>query len=151
MKFLVFILLLTFSLSCSISTHETTAQIPSTEGFAENDTSQNNPELNPKLDSTRKFITDNLGKIWDVTTAFEKYGMLPEKFQFGIGIDAIKPVLNPRFAVKGVEGYPENNWNAQIFGVIFSGNEKRAYKRSDLSRHEVVDDKFGNQHVAVAY
>jgi hypothetical protein len=98
----------------------------------------------------RIFIVDNTGKEWDVTHAANAYGKQPERFQFGLGPDAIRPIQNPKFLNPGDAGYPADNDDRLVIGSVFNG-VNRAYPIDVLSSHEIVDDVFGDAHVAVAY
>lgn len=101
-------------------------------------------------DDTRVFIVDNTGKKWDVTHAQEKYGMDPEKFQFGLGPFAIKPILNPRMLAPGDKDYPDDSEEFLMIGIKLNG-EARSYGISVLSYSEIADDRFGDTYVAAAY
>jgi hypothetical protein len=98
----------------------------------------------------RIFIVDNTGKEWDVTHAANVYGMQAEQFQFGLGPNAIRPIQNPKFLNPGDPGYPADNNDMLVIGSVFNG-VNRAYPIRVLSSHEIVDDVFGDAHVAVAY
>lgn len=98
----------------------------------------------------RIFIQDQTGKKWDVTHAVQEYGMDPDNFNFGLGPDAIPPIVNPVFLVPGDAGYPSPSRTFQVVGVTVSG-ESRAYPVSVLTGHEVVNDRFGSTYVAVTY
>jgi len=98
----------------------------------------------------RIFIVDNTGKEWDVTHAANVYGMQPDRFQFGLGPNAIRPIQNPKFLSPGDAGYPADNDDRLVIGSVFNG-VNRAYPIDVLSSHEIVDDVFGDTHVAVAY
>ena len=96
------------------------------------------------------FIIDRTGKEWDITHAVNVYGFEPDRFMFGLGPDAIKPILKPQMLSPGDEGYPENTAGFTVMGTSFNGLP-RAYKLTVMSSHEVVDEVFGTAHVAVAY
>ena len=76
----------------------------------------------------------------------------PVKFQHGIGKDTIASIDDPIFvaaddpllAARGVT--PET----PILGVALNG-EARAYPVSVMSRHEVVNDRFGGEAFAVLW
>ena len=95
-------------------------------------------------------ITDRTGKVWDVTHARDHYGFMPEKFQFGLGPRAIRPIMNPVMLMPGELGYPPDISEFFILGTRLS-DSARAYSIGHLSRHEVVNEQFGDAHVAVAY
>ena len=96
------------------------------------------------------FIKDRTGKEWDVTHAVSEYGFEADKFQFGLGPNAIRPILNPKMVSPGSAGYPGNNEDFLVIGTTLSG-DTRAYPLNVLSRHEVADEVFQDTHVAVAY
>jgi hypothetical protein len=101
-------------------------------------------------DESGIFITDRTGKQWDVTHARDKYGLQPENFQFGLGQNAIKPILLPKMLSPGDEGYPNENSTMLVMGINLNNNI-RAYPISIMSQYEVADEVFGDAHVAVAY
>ncbi|NIR70101.1 DUF3179 domain-containing protein [candidate division KSB1 bacterium] len=96
------------------------------------------------------FITDQTGKRWDITHAVNAYGFVPERFQHGLGPNAIPPILNPEMISPGEPGYPEDNAGFTVLGTSLN-SLPRAYSLSVLSRHEIVDETFRDTHVAVAY
>lgn len=101
------------------------------------------------------FIVDRTGKWWNVTHAVEQYGFEPYGFQFGLGPHAIKPIDEPLFLCPQDEGYPGFDEGAVdstplVMGVAMNGHV-RAYPLSIMSKHEVVNENFGQVHVAVAY
>jgi len=98
-------------------------------------------------------ITDRTGRDWDVTHARDVYGMNPDYFNYGLGIDAIPPVDDPTVLEEGDSGYPGSDSHIQVFGVNHNG-EQRAYSVSALTRHEVFNDVYpgeSHRYLAVAY
>lgn len=95
-------------------------------------------------------LIDQTGKRWDITHAVQKYQMNPDNFEFGLGPQAIQPILNPKFLNPGDPGYPESNEDFLVIGTTLS-NDTRAYPISVLTQHEIIDEEFGNTQVAVAY
>lgn len=95
-------------------------------------------------------IVDRTGKQWDITDAVRKYGFEPSKFQFGLGPNAIRPIIGPSFYCPGDPGYPSSSQSTIVIGASIDGIN-RAYPLSILISHEVADDVFGEAHVAVAY
>jgi hypothetical protein len=95
-------------------------------------------------------IEDRTGKRWDVTHAENKYGLKAERFQFGLGPNAIPPILNPEFLSPGEVGYPASDQTFLVIGTALN-NDPRAYAISDLIRHEVAEELFDSTYVAVAY
>lgn len=134
MQKLLFLISLVFFSSCSLDSNEKNAD-SQIEIFKEND---------------KVFIQDRTGKKWDVTSAVENFDMKADKFQFGLGPNAIPPIINPRILKDGEAGYPPELDESLIFGVAMS-KDARAYSKNQLSRREVVDEKFGTKYVAVAY
>lgn len=98
----------------------------------------------------RHVITDRTGKQWDITHAVQNYGFDPDGFQFGLGPDAIKPILDPQMVCEGEDGYPPDDATFLVMATSLNGHT-RAYPLSIMSRHEIADDQFGDDHVAVAY
>jgi hypothetical protein len=96
------------------------------------------------------YIRDNTGKDWNVTHAVNKYGFVPEDFQFGLGPFAIRPILNPQMVERGEAGFPSDNNETRVIGTRLNG-DVRAYPLSVLNNHEVADEKFDSTYVAVAY
>ena len=94
-------------------------------------------------------ITDRTGKAWEVGNA-GKYGLRPGGFQVGLGPRAIPPINNPVMAVPGDPAYPSDGSTALVMGVDLNG-ATRAYSLAVMSRHEIVNEVFGEAHVAVAY
>lgn len=65
-------------------------------------------------------------------------------------MNTIKPVTNPRFLDPGHPDYPAPDETFLVMGVELA-DDPRAYPISMMSHHEAVDDRFGEQYVAVAY
>ena len=98
----------------------------------------------------RILIQDRTGKQWDITYAVNELQMSADQFNFGLGPDAILPILNPQFILPGDDDYPQINEIFSVLGVTVAG-EHRAYRISHLSRHEVVDDVAGEVVFAATY
>jgi hypothetical protein len=96
------------------------------------------------------FLVDQQGETWNITTAVEKYGMPPGRWEFGLGKGAIQPLLSPQMLAPGTPNYPSDSFSDRVIAFELDG-DARAYQRFDLSRHEVADEKFGDTHVAVTY
>ena len=94
-------------------------------------------------------IIDFEAKTWDVTHA-QKYGMVSERFEHGLGIHSIKPILNPRMLSPGEEDYPSDDDDFLVVGVNLNGFT-RAYPIFIMRWKEVANEQFGDAHVAVAY
>ena len=112
-------------------------------------TKTDEPEVLIRRDN-KVFIEDLTGKLWDITYAVLELGMDPERFNFGLGPDAILPITDPRFLAPGDDEYPDvsNDW--LVLGTTIA-EESRAYRISDLSRHEVVDDHINTVYFAATY
>ncbi len=95
-------------------------------------------------------IIDDTGKEWDVTHAVKQYGFVASQFQFGLGPNAIRPILNPKHLSPGDPGYPAPNATFAVLGVSIEG-DARAYPISVLAVHEIADEVFGETHVAAAF
>lgn len=100
--------------------------------------------------SNRFLITDQTGKRWDVTHAWQQYGFVPEEFQFGLGPFAIPPIVDPQMLAPGDPGYPEDSATFLTMGVLLNGSA-RAYPIRIMSQHEVANERFGEIRAAVAY
>ncbi len=98
----------------------------------------------------RIIIVDQKDKEWDITHAVEKYGFVPEDFQFGIGLGIIKPIFDPEFISFSDPDFPDANETYLVLGYT-QDNDTRAYPIADMSRHEVVNDIYGSTHLTVAY
>jgi hypothetical protein len=98
----------------------------------------------------RIVITDVKGERWDITTAAYDYKMDPEKFEHGLGKDAIVPLDSPPMLSPGDRGYPSDDASFLVVGTVV-GDDIRAYGKLDIVRHEVVDAVIGGAHLAVTY
>ena len=96
------------------------------------------------------FIEDATGLQWDITHAVEVYGMVVEYWGHGLGPDAILPINDPQFLSPGDPEYPPSTVMTQIIGVEIGG-DARAYPIPAISWHEVVNDQFGDEALAVIY
>ena len=95
-------------------------------------------------------LVDLTGKGWDITTAVRKYGFEVERFEFGLGPRAIRPLIEPDMLSPGDFGYPSEDAPFLVIGVAIDG-DIRAYGKLDLTVNEVVDEYIGGAPVAVAY
>ena len=98
----------------------------------------------------RALITDVTGKTWDITHARDKYGIQPPDFQFGSGPFAIRPINDPLMWSPGESGYPATGETFRVLATRLNGLAK-AYPLDIMSRHEIVNETFGETHVAVGY
>ena len=108
------------------------------------------PTAEVVIEGEQYFIVDQAGKRWEITHAVLTYGMLPSHFQFGLGVNAIRPIIHPEMILPGGNGYPSSDAQQIVIGATFNG-ESRAYSINDLTPHEVVDESFGDVHVAVGW
>ena len=95
-------------------------------------------------------LTDQTGKEWDITTAVWKYGFEVERFEFGLGPRAIRPLIEPEMLSPGDFGYPADDAPFLVIGVSINKDD-RAYGKMDLIKNEIVDEYIGGAPVAVAY
>ncbi len=96
------------------------------------------------------FITDQRGKKWNITHAVDNYGFKASRFQFGLGQYRIRPINDPEFLFPGDAGYPSPNNTMPVIGTTLNG-ESRAYALEDIFSKEIVNDVFGDTHVAVGF
>ncbi len=72
-----------------------------------------------------------------------------EQFHYGIGRERFPALLTPEFESVGSA---DKHWDDDArFLVANVKNEVKAYSVKDLTRHEVVNDVIGGQHVFAAY
>jgi len=95
-------------------------------------------------------ITDRADHVWDISSAVYKYGFVPDQFDYGLGVNVIRPIDGPDFLAPGDEGYPGAGEDFPLVGVELAG-EARAYPVDILTRHEIVNDFIGDAHLAVGY
>lgn len=95
-------------------------------------------------------ITDRQSHDWDVTTAVYKYGFEPQDFDYGLGVNVIRPVVEPVFLAPHDADYPADGVDFSLVGIELAG-EARAYPVDILTRHEIVNDVIGGAHLAVSY
>jgi hypothetical protein len=135
----IIMLLLTFLLSACNTLYPETEKSPL-------------PALETKPENIA-VIRDRTGRLWDVTHARDVYGMNPDFFNYGLGIDAIPSVDNTVVLDEGDPGYPGPDSRIEVFGIDHNG-EQRAYGVSALTRHEVFNETFpgeSDQYLAIAY
>ncbi|MBM3277410.1 MAG: hypothetical protein FJY95_04935 [Candidatus Handelsmanbacteria bacterium] len=88
------------------------------------------PTSPPSAD--RLLIKDQTVKQWDVTHAWQRYGFIPEEYQFGLGPFAIPPIMDPQMLAPGDPGYPEDSAGFVTMGVFLNGSA-RAYPIRTMS------------------
>jgi hypothetical protein len=108
------------------------------------------PRADVVTEEGRIFIVDRTAKRWDVTHAVRNYGFVASQFQFGLGPNAIRPILDPEMLSAGDPGYPTSDQTFLVIGTTVAG-ESRAYRIDHLNGHEVVDETFVDVHVAVGW
>ena len=96
------------------------------------------------------FITDRSGKRWDVSHA-AKYGLVPSGFQFGLGLYAIRPLIEPNMIFPGHRGYPTPSQQTMVLGVELNGMARAYPTWTVMSSIEVANERFGEAQVAVAF
>jgi hypothetical protein len=89
-----------------------------------------------------------LDRWWDMTDS----PINPEDFDHGMGADSIASIDDPIFAPRDDSRWHEraNSDHMKVIGVVVDG-EPRAYPVPLMSRHELVNDSYGDTHLAVAY
>lgn len=85
---------------------------------------------------------------WDMTDSL----IDPRNFHHGIGKDRIPSIDAPEFVSMADPRLAEVGitMETQVIGYAFGG-EARAYPVSIMSRHEIVNDTFGDTHLTVAW
>ena len=96
------------------------------------------------------FLVDDAGEKWDITLAENKYGMNRQRWQYGLGRNAICPMIEPEMLSPGHRAYPSPDDNRICIATTING-ESRAYAIDDLNSHEVVDEYYGETAVAVGW
>lgn len=91
------------------------------------------------------YIVDQRGERWDVTQA-ESLGFQPQRFQYGIGRNAIPP-LDDSGLREDVSHVPDR---LRVIG-IGEAKDARAYSVRKLTRHEILNGQVGGTPVAVGY
>jgi len=108
-------------------------------------------EVNEEETTPEKVVlVDLTGKEWDITSAVWRYGFEVERFEFGLGPRAIRPLIEPNMLSPGDFGYPGEDAPFLVIGAAIDG-DIRAYGKLDLTVNEVVDEYIGGAPVAVAY
>ena len=91
------------------------------------------------------YIVDRHGEQWDISQA-ASLGFDPEKFEYGIGRNAIRPIENPDFS---------GNLNPVMSNLRVIGISKdktaQAYSVPRLSYHEIANSAIGDEPIAVGY
>jgi len=98
-----------------------------------------------KKTGDRVAIVDRWGEHWDVTQA-ESIGFKPERFQYGIGRNAIKPLNDTHLT----DQQQDTIEHLRIIGVK-EGDHAQAYSVPRLVRHEIANTTIGSKPIAVGY
>ena len=106
--------------------------------------------VDSSADTNQIFIVDNSGKQWNITHAVNKYGFSAGEFQYGLGPNAIPPIIDPEMLTPGDPGYPSAENGLAVIGAAVN-NDVRAYPISILRHREIVDDKIGGKYVAIGF
>ncbi|SCY58613.1 DUF3179 domain-containing (seleno)protein [Desulfoluna spongiiphila] len=93
----------------------------------------------------RVWIVDRMGERWEVTDA-EKLGFEPERFQYGIGRDAIVPLDEGAFSRA-----PSGLWGGTRVIGFGAEDDARAVSVDILTRHEILNTALAGASVAAAY
>ncbi len=96
------------------------------------------------------YIEDLTGRRWDFTYAIVHLGFDLKQLGVSKGPYARPPLTDPQMISPDDPGYPGDGATKQVLAVDVGG-ERRAYGIQDFVRHEVLDDSFGDVHLAVAY
>ena len=96
------------------------------------------------------FITDATGKRWDVAHA-STYGLVPSGFQYGLGPYQIRPLNDPEMIFPGDSEYPSASARTLVLGVELNGHVRAYPTWTAMSAFEVVNERFGGDHVAAAF
>ncbi len=112
----------------------------------------NQPNDSDPSDTTPSeiFLTDQTGKRWNITYAVRELGFDRSRFNFGLGPNAIVPIIDPDFWFPGDPGYPSATSSLQVLGISLGG-EAKAYPIGILSRHEVANDELASTPIAASY
>ncbi len=95
-------------------------------------------------------LVDADGLETDISYAVYELGMEADRFEFGLGVGAIQPLIQPRLVGPGQPGYPAPDGTFLVVATEIQG-DARAYGMFDIRRNEVVDEIIGGAHVAVTY
>jgi hypothetical protein len=140
----IFALLLPLLLSCESTTFSTTQDDSSPPIIVPPPDDEEEEDEEEKI-----YIVDRTGKQWDITEAVNVYKFDPDDFRFGLGPNAITPLINPEMFSPGDPGYPAPD-DTQIIGTTING-DTRAYPLNTLVFHEIANDSFGDIDVAVGF
>lgn len=97
------------------------------------------------------FLSGSAALAADSKNGFDYSGALvpvDEVFWGGVSRDGIPPIHNPKFVAAGDEDFVKDR--DRVLGLVHNGIAK-AYPVQILDRHEVVNDRFGDDAVVVTY
>ena len=120
------------------------------ESIAPPPNQSNGSEPSDTTTSGEIYLTDQTGKRWNITYAVRELGFEPARFNFGLGPNAIIPIINPEFWYPGDPGYPNPTTSLQVLGTSL-GEDAKAYPVGTLARHEVANDVLGTTPIAASY
>ena len=91
------------------------------------------------------YIEDQKGELWEVDQA-KSIGFKPDKFQYGIGRNTIKPLDDSH-----LKNSPRSRFdNPRVIGVT-EGNNAQAYSIKKLAAHEVANTEINKKSITAAY
>lgn len=91
------------------------------------------------------YIKDRKGELWEVDQA-KSIGFKPDKFQYGIGRNTIKPLDDSH-----LKNSPRSRFdNPRVIGVT-EGNNAQAYSIKKLTAHEVANTEINKKSITAAY
>ena len=96
-------------------------------------------------EKAKTYIVDQTGKRWDVTQA-AALGFRPEKFQYGIGMNAFVTLDDSHLS----DATDQLSGNQRIIGVN-AGNEAHAYSVNRLRYHEIANTHIAGKAIAAGY
>ena len=102
------------------------------------------------LDTNTIFITDRYDVVWDITNTVNTYGWDKQSFCYGLGMNSVPAIRDPQYFQPGDGGYPFQEDTFMVLGIEIEG-DARVYPIYILKSREVVNDKFVERYVAVAY
>jgi hypothetical protein len=94
----------------------------------------------------RVYLVDRHGERWDITQA-RSIGFDPDRFEFGIGRNAFRPLSDNDWSFGDRK---KQSMNSRIIGVE-KGQEAHAYSVSKLSHHETANTVIDSEPIVVGY
>ncbi len=93
----------------------------------------------------KAYIKDQTGELWEVTQA-QSIGFEPERFQYGIGRNAFRPLDDSNLKDDVTSALK----NPRVIGIT-DGSEARAYSIPKLKYHEIANTRIGGRSVVAGY